>query len=59
MDGKQDTLNLAEMIRTLVVGYFQLNDVFEMKDVELIEGHAMPDHIHIHILVKIPVKISV
>ena len=29
----------------------------EMKDVELIEGHAMPDHIHI--LVKIPPKLSV
>ena len=27
------------------------------KDVEIIEGHAMPDHIHI--LVKIPPKISV
>lgn len=28
-----------------------------MKDVEIIEAHAMPDHIHI--LVRIPLKISV
>ncbi|MGF2082826.1 IS200/IS605 family transposase, partial [Enterococcus casseliflavus] len=29
----------------------------EMKDVEIIEAHAMPDHIHM--LVRIPPKISI
>lgn len=34
-----------------------LRKLCEMKDVEIIEAHAMPDHIHI--LVRIPLKISV
>ncbi|CDO02752.1 Transposase [Oceanobacillus picturae] len=34
-----------------------LRRLCEMKDVEIIEAHAMPDHIHM--LVKIPPKMSV
>ncbi|WP_326933795.1 IS200/IS605 family transposase, partial [Enterococcus avium] len=31
--------------------------LFDMKEVEIIEAHAMPDHIHM--LVKVPPKISI
>ncbi|MFS0921656.1 IS200/IS605 family transposase, partial [Enterococcus casseliflavus] len=34
-----------------------LRKLCEMKDVEIIEAHAMPDHIHM--LVRIPPKISI
>ncbi len=34
-----------------------LRKLFEMKEVEIIEAHAMPDHIHM--LVRIPPKLSV
>ncbi|RXN40653.1 IS200/IS605 family transposase, partial [Enterococcus faecalis] len=34
-----------------------LRKLCEMKDVEIIEAHAMPDHIHM--LVRIPPKLSV
>lgn len=34
-----------------------LRKLYEMKDVEIIEAHAMPDHIHM--LVRIPPKISI
>ena len=34
-----------------------LRKLCDMKDVEIIEGHAMPDHIHM--LVRIPPKMSV
>lgn len=34
-----------------------LRKLCEMKDVEIIEAHAMPDHIHM--LVRVPPKISI
>lgn len=37
--------------------YGKLRRLCELKEVEIIEAHAMPDHIHM--LVKIPPKISV